>query len=302
MAFAQGARSQLTYVPEVTFGTTPGTPSMILLPINSHSLNLSKAIVESAEIRPDRQVAVSRHGNKSVAGEISCEFRADDYDALLESALFGAFTTGVLKLGTTFKSFSFEDGALDIAKYRKFTGCAVNTFSLDIKPNAMVLASFGIIGKDGPAATGTPLDASPTAVSGNDPFDSFSGTISEGGSSTAVVTGLKFTVENSLAPTMVIGSATAPQLEYGRGKVSGEIQAYFDDVTLYNKFVNETESDLTFSLTDGLTGNTYTFDFPKIKINGADVPLANEQSRIITLPFQALYNSSDATSLSITKS
>jgi hypothetical protein len=302
MAFAQGSRSQLTYISEVTFGTTPGTPAMILLPVNTHSLNLKKALVESAEIRGDRQVAVSRHGNRSVAGDIVVELRADDYDALLESALFGAFTSGVLKLGTTFKSFSFEDGMLDVAKYRKFTGCAVNTLNLDIKPNAMVLATFGIIGKDGPAATGTSLDASPTASSGNAPFDSFSGTISEGGSSIATVTGLKLTIENGLNPTMVIGSPTAPQLEYGRGKVSGEVTAYFDDITLYNKFVNETTSDLTFSLTDGLTGNTYTFDLPKIKFNSGDMPLQNEQSRLLTMQIQGLYNSSDGTTLSITKS
>lgn len=302
MAFAQGSRSQLAYVPEVTFGTTPVTPSMVLLPINTHSLNLNKAIIESGEIRPDRQVAVSRHGNRSVAGDIAVEFRADDYDALLESALFGAFTSGVLKLGVTPKYFTFEDGALDIAKYRKFTGCAVNTLAMDIQPNAMVMATFGIIGKDGPAASGTPLDASPTAVSGNDPFDSFSGTINEAGSPIATITGIKFQVANSLAPTAVIGSPTAPQLEYGRGVVTGELTAYYDDVTLYNKFVNETETDLVFSLTDGLTGNTYTFDMPRVKLNGADLPLANEQSRIITLPFQALYNAGDATTLSITKS
>lgn len=302
MSFAQGSRTQLAYVVESAYGTTPATPSTILLPINTHSLNLKKSIVSSAEIRADRQVSTSRHGNKSVSGDIVCEFRADDYDALLESALFGVFTTNVLKLGTTFKSFSIEDGAKDIAQYRVFTGCAVNTFDLDIKPNAMVMATFGMLGKTQAAAAGTSIDASPTAASGNKPFDSFTGTITENSGSLAIVTGLKLKVENGLNPTFIIGSSSTPQLEYGRGKVSGELQCYFENATLLNKFVNETETDLVFSLTDGVTGNTYTFDCPKVKLNGGDVPLESEQSRIITMPFEALYNSSDATTLTITKS
>jgi len=302
MAFAQGSRSQLAYVAESVFGTTPATPSTILLPINTHSLDLKKSIVQSAEIRSDRQVATSRHGNKSVSGNIAVEFRADDYDALLESALFGAFTSNVLKLGTTFKSFTFEDGALDISQYRVFTGCAVNSFELDVQPNAMAMATFGIIGKTQAAPSGSSIDASPTAASGNDPFDSFTGTITENSSSLAIVTGLKMRVENSLSPTFIIGSDSTPQLEYGRGRVTGELSCYYQDAALLTKFINETETDLVFSLTDGVTGNTYEFDLPKVKLNGGDVPLANEQSRIITIPFEALYSSSDATTLTITKS
>lgn len=302
MSFAQGSRSQLTYITEVTFGTTPGTPQMIKLPINTHSLNLKKSIIESGEIRSDRQVAVSRHGNRSAAGDIVAEFRADDYDALLESALFGAFTTGVLKLGITPKYFTFEDGALDINQYRPFRGMSVNTLDMTIEPDKIVMCTFGMIGKDQGTISGTSLDSTPTADTGNAPFDSFSGTITENGSPIAIVTSLKFKVENSLAPTFVIGSQSTPQLEYGRGKVSGELTAYYQDAVILNKFGNETVTDITFSLTDGLTGNTYTFDFPKVKINGGDVPLESEQSRIITVPFQALYSSGDGTTMSITKS
>lgn len=302
MSFTQGSRSRFCYVPEVTFGVTPVSPAMVQIPVNTHSLNLRKSLIESGEIRGDRQVHVSRHGNRSAGGDIVVEFRADDYDPLLESALFGEFTTNVLKLGTTFKSFTFEDALLDVAKYRTFTGCSVSTLAISVKPDAMVLMTFGIVGKDAPAATGTPLDASVTAASSNAPFDSFSGTITENGSAIATITSLELNIDNGMNPTAVIGSATAPQLEYGRGKVSGQIVAYFDDVTLYNKFVNETVSDIVFSLTDGLTGNTYTFDLPKVKFNSADMPLQNEQSRLLTMNIQALYNSSDATSLVITKS
>ena len=301
MAFAQGARSQLIYVVESTFGTTPGSPVMLTLPINSHSLNLEKAGLESAEIRSDRQVAVFRHGNKTVSGEIEVEFRADDYDDLLESALFGEFTTaGVLKLGTTFKSLSIEDGALDISQYRLFTGCAVNTFNMSLVPNEIVTAQFGMIGK-GMAISSSSADSSPTAATNDDPFDSFSGSINEGGSSIATISALELSVENNIEPAFVIGSAETPQLEYGRGRVTGQVTAYFEDATLINKFLNETESSLDFTLSSTVTGDSYTFDIPKLKYSGSNVPLVDEQSRLVTLPFVGLYDSSEATSLKVTK-
>lgn len=302
MAFAQGSRSQLTYIAESTFNTTPSTPSMVLLPINTHSISLQKEGIESGEIRSDRQVAVFRHGNQTVAGTIEAEFRPTDFDPFLEAALFGSFSSSVLKLGTTFKSFTIEDGALDIAQYRPFTGCAVNSMSMNIEPNAIVTVSFDIIGAAAGTASGTSLDASPTAVTSDTPFDSFSGSINEGGSSIASITSIEFTVENSINPAFVIGSSTAPQLEYGRGRVTGTVNAYFEDVTLYNKFVNETESSLDFTLASSASGDSYTIDFPRVKYNGGDIPLDNEQSRIISIPFVALYDETETTSIVITKS
>ena len=89
-------------------------------------------------------------------------------------------------------------------------------------------------------------------------------------------------------------------MEFGRGRVTGTVTAYFEDATLLNKFINETESSIQFTL-DGSTD--YTFDFPKVKYAGGDIPLDNEQSRLITLPFVALYEADNdfGTSLKVTK-
>lgn len=304
MAFAQGARSRLTHILESTFNTTPGSPAMVQLPINTHSISLQKEAIESGEVRPDRQVAVFRHGSKSVAGDIAVEFRPLDYDELLEGALFGDFdSSNELRLGTTFKSFSFEDGALDIDQYRVFTGCCVNTFSMSITPNEIVTANFGIIGAGADAVSGSSIDATPTQPQSDDPYDGNSGigSILEGGSAIATVSSLEFSIDNAINPAFVVGSATAPQMEYGRGRVTGTVTAYFEDAVLLNKFINETESSITFTL-DGATTD-YTFDFPKVKYSGGDIPLDNEQSRLVTLPFVALYEADNdyGTSLKITK-
>ena len=56
------------------------------LPINSHSLDLTKDRVEGNEIQADRMTRVDRHGNKQAGGSIEVDLRKGDYDELLESA------------------------------------------------------------------------------------------------------------------------------------------------------------------------------------------------------------------------
>ena len=301
MAFAQGSRSSLTYVVESSFGATPSAPSMITLPYNTHSLSLVKQRVTGEEIQSDRIPRVDRHGNRNVSGDITVELRDTDYDDLLESAFFNTFTSGgVLTVGTSQQFLTIEDGAEDISEYRQMVGCGVSAMSVSIAPNQMVQTTFSIVGQD-LTQSATSLDASPTAASGGEPFDSYSGSISEGGSSIASVTALDFTLTNSLAPTFTVGSSTTSQLEFGRAVVEGTVSAYYEDESLLNKFLNETSSSLQVVLDDPASGSTYTFDFPNIKYNGADVPVSDPQSRIISLPFVALYDSSDSTNIKLTK-
>jgi hypothetical protein len=204
-----------------------------------------------------------------------------------------------LKLGTTAKYFTIEDRFEDITKYFRYTGVTCNTLDLSVRPNEMVNASFGVIGVNKTIAT-SPLDASITDASGNTPFDSFTGTISEGGSPIASITAINLKIDNGMRNTFAIGSQTPQGIEFGRANVTGEITAYFENTDLINKFINETESSLEFALTDGTS--TYTFNLPRVKYMGGDVPLATEQSRILTLPFQALRDDTEEVALILTKS
>lgn len=306
MAFSQGSRAGLSYVVESTFGTTPGTPALIQLPYTTHSLNLSKERVTGTDIQPDRMLRVDRHGNRTAAGDIVADLRKADYDPFLESAFFNTFSSNVLKVGTTPKFFSIEDAATDISQFRLFTGMAVSSLAVSIRPNQMVTGTFSMVGKD-MSISGTSVDPTKTASSGNAPFDAYSGALSIGDaggglSASAIVTGIDFTINNALAPTFVVGSASTPQLEYGMATVEGTITAYFEDAALINRFLNETETALQVVVDDPTGSSDYTWLFPRVKINGADVPVDNPTSRIITLPFVALYDTTEATNIKLTRS
>ena len=302
MAFAQGSRSSLAYIAETTFGTTPTTPTLANLPINSHSLDLTKDRVEGNEIQADRMSRVDRHGNKQAGGSIEVDLRKGDYDELLESAFFNSYATDVLKVGTTPKYFSMEDAANDVNQFRLFTGLAVSSVNFSIAPNQMVTSTFEMVGKGmTQAATTGSTGGAPTASSTNSPFDSYSGTISDGGAGISIVTSIDFSLTNSLAPTFVVGADNAQSLEFGRAVVEGTMTVYYEDQTLINKFLNETESSIEVSIDDPTGANPYTFLFPRVKYNGASVPLQNPQSRLITLPFVALYDTVENTNLKMTR-
>jgi hypothetical protein len=302
MAFSQGSRSSLAYIAETTFGTTPATPTFATLPFNTHSLDVTKDRVEGNEIQADRMPRVDRHGNKQAGGSIEVDLRKGDYDAFLESAFLNSFSTNTLKIGTTPKYFSIEDAANDISQFRLFTGMSVSTLNVSIAPNQMVTATFDMVGKTGTqAATTGSTGGAPTASSANAPFDSYSGTIEDGGSAISIVTSIDFSVTNSLAPTFVVGSDSAQQLEFGRAVIEGTMTVYYEDAALINKFLNETESSIEVSVNDPSGASAYTFLFPRVKYNGASVPVQNPQSRLITLPFVSLYDTTENSNLVLTR-
>lgn len=303
MAFAQGSRSSLSYIVESTFGTTPAG-NFTTLPFTSHSLNLTKDIMEGNDIQADRMPRVNRQGNRQTSGDIAVDLRRGDFDPLLEAAMLSTWSTNVLKVGTTPKFFSIEDYASDIDQARLFTGMTVSTLGISMAPNQMVATTFGMVGKD---MSITQTQKTLTASSTNAPFDAYSGSIGIGAigtgtpSSVAVVTGIDFTLENSYAPTFVIGSDSAPSLEYGRAEVSGTISAYFEDAALINRFLNETETGVQVIVNDPTGSNPYTFKFPRCKINSADVGVDGPTSRIVSMEFVGLYDTGETSNMEITR-
>jgi len=301
MAFAQGSRSSLSFITESTFGTTPAG-NFTNLPFSTHSLNLTKDRVAGTDIQADRMARVDRHGNRQVGGDIVVDLRDGDFDVFLESAMLNTWATNVLKVGTTPKFMSIEDYAADIDQARVFTGMSVSTMGISLAPNQMVTTTFGMVGKD---MTMSATEKTQDAASGAAPFDAYSGDISignvGGAAAVAIVTALDFTLNNSYAPTFVIGDDSAPSLEYGRAEVEGTLTAYFEDAALINRFLNETETEIEVSVDDPTGANSYTFSFPRVKINSADVGVDGPTSRMISMSFVALYDATEGTNLKITR-
>jgi len=303
MTIANGAQHSLHFVAESSYGTTPSTPTWTPCPHTGTALALSKDGIESEKLRGDRQVEDFRHGNKSVGGDISCELEYGALDDLLEAVFCGTWTTDVLKTGTTRRSFTFERKFADLAtpEFHRYTGCEINTLAMSVAPNQMVTMTFGVVGKDLSLATSEVASSTYSADIGNSPFDSFTGSITEGGASIATVTALELSLENGLEPLFAVGSQTTAQPSIGRSRASGTLTTYFESKELYEKFLNETASSLQLTLTD-VDGNDYVIDIGNVKYNSGQPDVAGEGPVTIAMEFIALYDSTDASNIVITRS
>lgn len=297
MTVAGGSRARLAYIAEVTYGTTPATPAFKVVNPTKHNIGLEKEGFQSSTIRSDRQINDFRHGVRKVSGDIGIEFRDASFDDLLEAAMMGTWATNVLLAGTTRRSFTFERYFADIARYRRAVGCEVNSFSLECPASGLVTGSFGVIGKDdtgsGTAIASSTYTADPTEIV----MDSLSGNITVNGSAIAVITSIKFSLENGIENLPVVGETTRIRGAAGRSNVKGEIGAFYSDDTLLDAFDTEDEVAIVFSLTDGTA--TYTFTFPRVKFTGGKPEVGGEREISLTIPFQALYDDTATTNLKI---
>jgi hypothetical protein len=301
MPFATGAQTSCAFILESTWGTTPATPELTLFPVTRFSGKATKDIYESKDIRGDRQVADLRHGFQGSMFDFDLELKHGQFDWLLESALWGTFSANVLKGGTTRRSYTLEARHADIAVFKRFTGAICNSLNLKIGTDGMVTGKASMMAKQMTVA-GTTIDnaggyTAPTAKSS---MSAFQATITEGGSAIASVTSVDLTIDNGLEPSKVVGSNTAPEMFSGRQRVTGTLAAYFETTALLNKFLNETSSSLVLGLSDGT--NTLTLTLPTIKYTGGEAPVDGESGIVLNLPFQALFNAGEATSIRIQRS
>ena len=78
---------ELGYIAEVTFGTTPTTPTYQLVRYTGESLNFNITNTTSNEIRADRMTADTIQTSADVSGGVNIELSSGSYDTLLEAAL-----------------------------------------------------------------------------------------------------------------------------------------------------------------------------------------------------------------------
>jgi hypothetical protein len=295
MTFANGSQHSLHYVAEVTAGTTPSTPAFKEFRHNGTTLALTKETIQSEELG-GRQIKCFKHGNSQIGGDVTAELTYADFQDQLQAALMGtievdepAAGTDQLKVGSTRRTFTFERRFADINKYIRYKGCEFNSLALTVAPNAIVSTTFGVVGLSQDSANTAVAGATYTAASGACPFDSFTGSISEGGSVIAIITQIEMTLDNGIENQFAIGNKSPVGKSLGKSNLSGTLTAYFDDVTLLNKFINETSSSISFTLVDA-AGNEILFSMPNVKYNGGQPDTNGDGPITIALPFQALYD------------
>ena len=290
-----------------TWGTTPSSGAWETLRFTGESLTLNVDTANSAEIRSDRNVEDIIRTGENVSGDINFEFSHGTFDSLLEGLMCAEFSSGVLTNGTVLKSYTIEKKFEQLTKYHTFKGCRVGSMNINVNAGEIVTGSFSLMGKDlttssSSASSGTPAD--PTTSPAYNAINNVS-VLNEGGSSLAdKVTALSLTIENNLRQNVAIGSSAPSQIGLGQFLVTGTMTVYFSSSQIFDKFVNGTDSSLSFTLSDlAGTPNTVNFNLPKIEYTSATVLAGGVNSDVMAeVGFTAKYDSTTAGTLKITKS
>lgn len=303
MAFSSSAKISVGVLAETVYGTTPATPQLVEIPVSDIALDESWTEILDTSKQADRQERYVVKGNKQVVGSVGGNLAHANHDILLESLLYGTFTTNVLKPGSTRKSFVIETNDSVNTQYRYANGVLVDSMSIDVPLDGPVTFDAKLVGKSLSAFSSTSIDATGyTAAPLKTPLLAVetTGFIKEGGSVVGFIQNAKFTISNNLDVKYALGSRDAVEVAVGKLQVTGEVTCFFDSPAIYNKCRNSTASSLDFKLSDGT--NTLQIFVPNVQYTKANVIISGDKAVEVKMSFRGLYDTTSAANLVITKS
>lgn len=190
--------------------------------------------------------------------------------------------------GQTNDSYSIEHWFSDIGQSELFSGCRISQIDMNLPATGMAEFNTTFMGKDITTATSA-YYTSPTAANTGSSLAAVNGALYVGGTKVSNVTGMNMTLNANMTSGEVIGSNSMPDIFQGSIDVSGQITAYFEDASLRDMFINETEASISVVMT---AGNSAADGFvgimlPRVKVGGSSKD-DGEKGLIQTLPFTAL--------------
>ena len=297
---ASGSRVQFYYTVETAPGVIAGTaPVFKPIRFNTSSLTRNVAQVGSNEINPKRQRAKDAQGTYSTQGEIVSELSAGTFDELLAILLQSSWTANTLKVGATEQTIAILKRHADTGEDLLYSGARLNSLAVGAAIDSRVLLTFGVIGTEAQPYV-VPGDAVFAAATDTTPMVTSVGQLSEGGAPIAYATAYDFTLSNGMEAIFALHQRAAYDVQNGVFTATGTLSAYRENGGLYAKFLNETDSTLAATFTDGTS--SYTFNFPDIGYVQADDAVPGPDAIVNQFTWSAGYDAAADTTVTITRS
>lgn len=292
-------------------GTNSTTTIWKQLRYTGETLNFNIENTQSSEIRPDRVQADLVQTSASGGGDANVELSYGSYDDFLEAALCGTWATNEVKNGSTRRFFTVRKHFQDMTppQYHLYRGTAIEGVNFAMELGAIVggafnLVSFGLdprtgimsAGYDGESTTAAPSTVPMNAITN---FQDF---MIDGVPYSGCLSRLTFNLKNNIRTIMCLGSLTAKDMRLGTIEITGEAEFYFNDASIYDRFVKGLELDLNFALEDAI-GNRLTFDLPRVKLETSEVAAGGRNTDVmVSGTYRALYSAGDAYVMKVTRS
>jgi hypothetical protein len=211
--------------------------------------------------------------------------------------------------GVNQRSFTLERFYSDQVAplYEYLRGMIAGTFSLTASSSSIVNTSFGFIGKnqfydttrDSGVSDGSDVPFSVYNASSN------VGALREGGldvgPSANLVMEASIEIENNLRERNAVGFLGAASVGSGEFSVTGTLQTYFDDSTLADKLVANSESSFAMAF-ENASGETLLFHLPRLKFSEGIPEVAGKNEDVmLNLGYQAILDPTLNYTMSISK-
>lgn len=298
------SQTRLAYITEATWGTTPATPAFQNSRFTGEAVNPNIENAVSDEIRADRNIPDLVQVGSDAGGTVDIELSYGSFDDWLESLMYNAWATNVLKNGNIEKSFTlektFEAGTTD--QFHRYTGMVANGLTLAMQTNQIVTGSFEFMGKGLSVAQAIITGATYTAVNANPVINAASNfaSLTMTGVTGPELTALNINITNNLRGQKVLGSVDNRAIGTGRFEVTGDLTAYFENEEMFDLFLAGTGADLSFQL-GGASSKNYVFNLANIKFETGEVVAGgNDQEVMAVMTFRGLFDGVDNT-LEITR-
>ena len=212
-----------------------------------------------------------------------------------------------IRNAATEHSYTIERRHDDLSpdQYFSFAGMVCNQMRISVQANSILTGSFDFMGKSCTQATASAGNGSFTDAPAYDVMNAVSnvGEIKEAGTTVAscLIQSIDFTVANNVRGLKAIGTLGNCDMGVGKVDVTGSLTAYFKDASLYTKYLNGTETSLSFKVADA-DGNTYIFDFPRIKFESDAVNAAGQDQDVMeNISWRAIRDQTYGYTVQITK-
>lgn len=201
-------------------------------------------------------------------------------------------STSRLANGATMRAFTIEKAMEDVNQFFAYRGMNASKLSMSFQSGSIVTGSLDFMGKDSLRSGSTTLPGTPVQSATYDVVNAVSGVgnILENGSPLAgtFIKSLKFDLDNKLRGQDAIGVLGYAGIAPGTLAVSGEMEVYLADGSMYDKFINNTASSVIWTMKDN-AGNGYAITMPKVKYADAKVQAGGlDQDVMLSMPFTAL--------------
>lgn len=300
MAIIRGSTHKLIYIKEVTFGTTPATPTMLEVPMVQFGKQDAQTVLRSNQIRTHPWTDRMLYGRYMHTTGVDFELQAAVHDGLLETFFGSTISAKALAFADVLKSVSVESQS-GSSLFDSFTGNYFDKLSISASASdtSPVKCTLSGMAKAAVLDAGATISTAITAAAFNDPYVFADASLTIAAAATAVLQG-NIDIGRQVDPLMLWASRVPREFIAGTATATGKATIPYDAGTQSALVTAFADNAMVFTFANNGATTFRKFTFPKCKIIGISRPVNTRGGIMQDVDWEAYYDTSTTTGVTMT--